>query len=120
MKAKSIVIPVLVVFAALFVAIGCSKQGSVDTSGIEKSFKAAEPALQTSADKVVAAVKSADYSGALAELKTLAGNAKLTPEQQQSIKDVVGQVEKAIADVAAKAKGEATKAADDLKKSLPK
>jgi hypothetical protein len=32
----------------------------------------------------------------------------------------MAQVEKAIADLAAKAKGEAAKAADDLKKSLPK
>lgn len=107
-------------FAALFVLAGCSKQGSVDTSAMENSFKTAEPTLRTSADKVVAAVKSADYAGALTELKTLAGNAKLTPEQQQSIKDVMAQVQKAITDAAAKATGEATKAADDLKKSLPK
>ena len=74
---------------------GCSKQSSVDTASFEKSFKSAEATVQTSADKVVTAIKSADYSGALAELKTLASNAKLTPEQQQAIKDVMAQVEKA-------------------------
>ncbi len=123
MNTKWIVGPAVAAFAllaALFVLAGCSKQGSVDTSAMENSFKTAEPTLRTSADKVVAAVKSADYAGAMAELKTLAGNAKLTPEQQQSLKDLMAQVQKAITDAAAKATGDATKAADDLKKSLPK
>jgi len=123
MSTKWIVGPAVAAFAlcaALFVLAGCSKQGSVDTSAMENSFKTAEPTLRTSADKVVAAVKSADYAGAMAELKTLAGNAKLTPEQQQSLKDLMAQVQKAITDAAAKATGDATKAADDLKQSLPK
>jgi hypothetical protein len=106
--------------AAMLTLVGCSKQGGVDTAPLEKGFKSADPAVQTSADKVVSAVKAADYSGAMAELKTLASNAKLTPEQQQAVKDVVAQVEKAIADAAAKATGEATKAMDDAKKALPK
>ena len=99
---------------------GCSKQGSVDTSALEKSFKPAEAALQTSADKVVTAIKSDDYSGAMAELKTLASYAKLTPEQQQAIKDVMAQVEKAISDAAGKAAGEASKAMKDMPNALPK
>src|ERR1035441_9939401 len=68
---------------------GCGKQSSVDTASFERSFKTAEAGVQNSADKVVTAIKSVDYTGAMAELKTLAGNAKLTPEQQQSIKDVM-------------------------------
>jgi hypothetical protein len=92
---------------------GCNKHGGVDTALFEKSFKTAEATAQTSADKVVTAIKSADYSGALAELKTLANNAKLSTEQQQAIKDVMAQVEKAIADAASKATGEAGKAMKD-------
>jgi hypothetical protein len=106
--------------AATLALAGCTKEGGVDTAALEKSFKSAETTVQTKADKVVAAVKAADYQGALAELKSLASNAKLTPDQQQAVKDVMAQVEKVIADLAAKAKGEAAKAADDLKKSLPK
>ena len=98
---------------------GCGKQGSIDTGSLEKSFKSAEAAVQGSADKAVAAVKSADYSGALVELKSLASNAKLTPEQQQTIKDVMAQVEKAISDAAHKAAGEANKAMQ-VPKALPK
>ena len=99
---------------------GCSKQGGVDTASFEKSFKAAEATVQTSADKVMTAIKSADYSSALAELKTLASNATLTPEQQQAIKDVTAQVEKLIADAANKAAGEAGNALKDMPKALPK
>ncbi len=106
--------------AAAIVLAGCGKKSSVDTAPLEKSFKSSEPALQSSSDKVVAAVKSADYAGALAELKTLAGQAKLTPDQQQAIKDVMAQVEKAIADAAGKAANDAGKALNDAAKSLPK
>ena len=99
---------------------GCGKQSSVDTASLEKSFKSAEAAVQTSADKAVAAIKSADYSGAMAELKRLASNAKLTPEQQQSIKDVMSQVEKAISDAANKTTSDASKAMTEIPKALPK
>jgi prophage DNA circulation protein len=99
---------------------GCGKQGGIDTGSLQRSFKSAEAAMQTSADKAIAAIKSADYSGALAELKTLASNAKLTPEQQQTIKDVMAQVEQAISDAANKAADAANKAMKDVPKALPK
>ena len=109
-----------VVLAGALALVGCNKQGSVDTAALETSFKAAEASLKDSADKAVASVKAADYSGALAELKTLAGNAKLTPEQQQAIKDVMAQVQKALTDAAGKAAEEAGKALKDMPKALPK
>jgi type IV secretory pathway TrbL component len=99
---------------------GCNKQGGIDTGSLEKSLKSAEAAAQSSADKAVAAIKSADYSGAMAELKSLASNAKLTPEQQQAIKDVMAQVSNALADAASKTAGEANKAMKDVPKALPK
>jgi len=79
-----------------------------------------QPAAKTTADKAVADIKSADYSSALSELGTLAKNAKLTPEQQQAVKDVMAQVQKAITEAAGKASGEASKALGDATKSLPK
>jgi len=106
--------------AALLATAGCNKQGSIDTSAFEQSFKPAEAAVQASAEKVVTAVKAADYSGAMTELKTLASNAKLTPEQQQAIKDVMAQVQKAIADAATKAGADASKAMKDVPQGLPK
>jgi hypothetical protein len=101
------------VVAVTFFLAACSKQSSVDTAPVENAFKSADSTVKSSADKVVAAVKSADYAGALVELKSLAGKARLTPEQQQSLKDLMSQVEKAVTDAA-------SKAVDDVKKSLPK
>jgi hypothetical protein len=107
-------------FALGFAVVGCNKQSSVDTAPIEKSFASADAPTKTSADSVVTEIKSANYSGALADLQKLAANAKLTPEQQQAVKDVLTQVQKALADTANKAAGDANKAATDLQNSLPK
>ena len=106
--------------AASLLLVGCSKKGNVDTSPIEKSFASAEPSIKTASEKAVSAVKAADYSGALAELQKLGSQPKLTPEQQQAVKDVLGQIQKQISDMAGKAGKEAEKAAGDLQKSLPK
>ena len=111
----------MAVMAATLALAGCSsKSSSVDTSKMETSFKSAEPATQSQADKAVATVKSADYAGALTQLQSLASNAKLTPEQKQSLQDVMTQVQQAITDAASKAAGEAGKAATDLQKALKK
>lgn len=113
----------LALAAVALAVVGCNKQSSgssIDTSQLQSSFKSAPPAEQGSADKVVTAVKSGDYSTAVTELKALASNAKLTPEQQQAAKDLMAQVQKMVTDTAAKAGTEATKAADNLKQSLPK
>ena len=99
---------------------GCNKQGGVDTALFEKSFESAEATIHSSADKVVTAIKSSDYSGALAELKTLASNARLTPEQSQVIKDLTAQVEKLIADIASKPVEVAGNALKEIPKELPK
>lgn len=107
------------VAVAVFAFAGCSKSG-VDTSKLENSFKSAEPAAQTSVEKAVTAIKSADYAGAMTELKSLAEKAQLTPEQQQAIKDVVSQLQQMLADTVKKAGEDASKAAGDLQKSLKK
>jgi hypothetical protein len=106
--------------AATLALAGCSKSSSVDTSGLEKNFSTAEPATKSAADQAATTIKSGDYPGAMAQLQSLANKAKLTPEQQQAVKDVMAQVQKVIADAASKAAGEASKAAGDLQKSLKK
>jgi hypothetical protein len=119
MKMQTWMVAVLV-SCALGMA-GCSKSGGkVDAGPVEKSFASAEPALKSAADKAVTAVKSADYSGALAELNKLAANAKLTDDQKKAVTDVLAQLQKAIADAGSKAAGDATKAVGDVQKSLGK
>lgn len=106
--------PLRFVAAILMLAavVGCGKKNSVDTRQLESSFKSAEPATHSESDKAIATVKAGNYSEALADLQRLAGKAKLTAEQQAAIKDVIAQVQKAMAD-------SANKAGQDLKKSLP-
>ena len=99
---------------------GCGKKEGVDTAGVEKSFSSAEPAAKAEVDKIVAAIKSSDYAGAVASLQKLATNAKITPEQKQAVTDLAAQVQAAFADAAKKAAGEANKAVDNLQKSLSK
>ncbi len=115
MKLQTLILTVLM--AGLVGLVGCSKKSSVDTAPLEKSFQTADTTTKASVDTVVSAVKSADYSSAVAGLQKLAADAKLTPEQQQAVKDVLAQVQKVMADAAGKAAGDATKAAPDL---LPK
>lgn len=129
-------IAILTVIAmAAFVVTGCSKQegnaptppttapaASVDTSKLTAAFAAAEPALKTAVDTAVTAVRNADYSGAVTKLQALAGstNYKLTDAQQAAIKDTIASVQKAIADMAGKAAGDASDAVLAPAKALPK
>jgi len=113
-KAIGILSIVLIASAAL---IGC---GGSPASKVESSFASAEPSLKESAQKAVDAVKAGNYAGAAAQLQALAGNAKLTPDQQQAIKDLIADVQKQIQEKAAKAMEGAQKAMGDLQKKLSK
>ena len=100
--------------------VGCGKKSSVDTGQLQSSFKSADSATQGDVDKAVASVKDGNYSQALSQLQGLAKKAKLTPEQQQAIKDVIAQVQQQITEMGNKAAAGAQKSASDLQKSLPK
>lgn len=102
--------------AAAFV--GCGKKDSVDTSKLEQSFQSAEPTAKQSIEKAVTAVKAGDYSGAMASLQKAAAKARLTPEQEQAIKDVMEQIGQQMKQVANKAVEGAQKSLGDLQKSL--
>ncbi|HEX2999412.1 MAG TPA: hypothetical protein VHR86_04160 [Armatimonadota bacterium] len=100
--------------------VGCSKQKGVDTTKLQKSFAAADTTTQSTVNKIIIAVQSEDYPNATAELNKLATNAKLTPEQQQAIKDTLAQITKIASEQVQKAGEAATKAAGDVQKALPK
>ncbi len=118
----------LTIAALALAAVGCNKSdapagggsASIDTSGVQTIFANAEGPIKAAAEKAVAAVKSADYSGAMAELQKLAGDVKLTPEQKQAVTDLIEKVKAALSGAAGKAAEGASKAVGDLQKTLPK
>ena len=104
----------VVLLACSLLWCGCNKkERTVDTTRLEQSFSSADPDQKSSADKVVASIKQKDYSGAMAELKQLTANAKLTPEQKQSITDTLKQLQREFTDTA-------RKVADDAKEGFDK
>ncbi len=119
MKRYAWVISGLMVITLAFFA-GCAKKNNVDTSQLQSSFKSSDAATQSDVDKAVASIKDGNYSQALSQLQAIAQKAKLTPEQQQAIKDVIAQVQQQIAAMGNKAAADAQKSASDLQKSLPK
>jgi outer membrane protein assembly factor BamD (BamD/ComL family) len=104
-----------IVIVASVAMIGC---GGSPASKVESSFASAEPSLKESAQKAVDAVKAGNYAGAAAQLQALAGNAKLTPAQQQAIQELIADVQKQIQAKAAQAMEGAQKAMGDLQKKL--
>ena len=109
----------VVVLVGTLAVTGCAKKNVVDTSKLEKSFQSANPKNKAYCDQAVTAAKSGDYAGSLAALQKLAGQARLTSDQQQAIKDTIAQVQKAMTDIANKAGDDAQKAANSLKKPQP-
>lgn len=114
---------------AVVVLAGCGKSesGKVDTARLEKSFASADAAMKSTAQKAVDAIKAGKYQEGLAELQNLAGELKLTPDQQQAVKDVIEQIKRVASDTLNKATQQvdqagkdASKALGDLQKSLSK
>ncbi len=110
---------VTLVLAAAVAVVGCAKKG-VDTSKVEKSFATSDPGTKGDVDKAVDSVKAGNYPSALASLQKVAAKAKLTPEQQQALNDLIDQVQKQMTASAEKATAEAQKSLGDVQKSLGK
>ncbi len=101
--------------AALAITVaGCSKDETVDTSKVESTFSAAEPSAKAQVDQIVTAVKAGDFGAASAPLQALASNVKLTPDQQQAVKDLMAQVQDKLKEAAAKV---AEQTAETVKKA---
>lgn len=105
-----------------FLVGGCSKKEKqeVDTTKLEQSFKSSEPATQATVDQVVSSIKAEDYGSATASLQNLASQAKLNPEQQKAVNDVLADLQKKFTETIDKAAEQGKKAIDDMKNALPK
>lgn len=101
--------------------VGCAKKDEpVDTVKLEASFSTAEPSTKSKVDKIVASVKSQDWSGATASLKDLASDAKLTEEQKQAVKSTMDDIANKFKETAKQVKEEANKALGEAQKTLGK
>jgi hypothetical protein len=118
MNCFSVIVTALMIVSLSF--FGCGKKSGVNTSKVESSFSSAEPATKSDVQKAVDAAKAGDYAGALATLQKVAAKAKLTPEQQSALNDLVAQLQKQITAAAGKATEDAKKSLGDVQKSLPK
>ncbi len=105
---------VTVVMAFAVTMLGCSsKKNEVDTAKLQKAFQSADTKINSSVNNAIVAIQSEDWPGALAELKKVAAETKLTPEQQSAVKSTIEQVTQKMGDAAKKAVG-------DIQKSMPK
>ena len=111
------IVGIVSVVVAFITLIGC---GGSPSSRVESSFASAEPSQKESAQKAVDAAKAGNYAGAMAQLQALAATAKLTPEQQDAIKDMLADIQKQLQAKAAEATANAQKAVGDLQKKLGK
>ena len=130
MKIQTIILTVIA--AAAFVVAGCSKQSgstagdqnaavvNVDTTKVEAAFASADGVTKRALASVIGAVKNADYSGAVTQLKSFGEKYKLTEDQQTAVNELLVKAQKALADMAAKSAGDASKAATDMSKALGK
>ncbi len=115
---------------ALLGLAGCSKTDSgakVDTSKVESEFSSVPASDKTDVEKAIASVKAGDFASAATSLQAAASNVKLTPAQQQALKDLLAQVQAQIGnaasktvDAAKKVGEDASKAATDATKALTK
>jgi len=110
----------VVALGASLAITGCGNKGRVSTSELQNSFKSAEPAMQTQVDKAVSAVKSNNYPEALGDLEVLAHKARLTLDQQQSIKDTMTAIQNKMSSTTNKPAAEPKKQPDYLQKLLGK
>ncbi len=106
------------IILALSLFSGCAKKEQVDTAKLEASFSTAEPTTKSEVDKVVASVKSQDWTSASASLKNLAADAKLTEEQKQAVKDTLEAIGNQFKDAAKQVSDEASKALGNAQKKL--
>lgn len=106
--------PTLTIIAGLAASAltGCSKSNSgtttIDTAKVQSAFSTARAADKDDVETAIAAIKAGDYASAVDALKQAASSVNLTPEQKQSLQDLLAQAQ-------AKLGGAATEAVDKAK-----
>ncbi len=101
-----------------------ASQLGADTSAIEKVFESAPAEIKGEFDQAIAAVKAGELKTAVSKFEALAANAKLSSDQQQSVKDFLAKIQtsltESVGQAAEKAAEGAEKAVGDLKDTIKK
>lgn len=84
----------MVVLLAAFGTVGCSKKVQIDTTNLEYSLQTADESTQTAVTEALEQLDKAEYDAALAKLKTVSADPKLTAEQKTAVNGVIEQIEK--------------------------
>jgi hypothetical protein len=105
---------------AAFGLTGCSKTESgdatIDTAKVQSAFATASAVDKAEVETAIAAIKAGDYTSAVAALQQAAASVNLTPEQQQSLKDLLAQAQAKLGAAAGEAVDKAKDAAGDAAK----
>jgi hypothetical protein len=70
-----------------------STQGAVDLTAVRKAFESADASFRFPLDEALRIVEAGGYGDALPPLQKLAANPKLTPEQKQSLQELVQKLQ---------------------------
>ncbi|HEX2972287.1 MAG TPA: hypothetical protein VHP11_08130 [Tepidisphaeraceae bacterium] len=119
---KSGLLMVSCLLGLVFLMSGCGKSegGGIDTSKLQSAFSGAEVPAKAEVQKAITAIKAGEWTQALTALREAAKEARLTPEQQAAIKDVLQQVQTKVTGAVQSGAEQAKEAAGDLQKSLSK
>src|SRR5690242_8283994 len=66
--------------------------GTIDTSVLQKAFQKASSVDKAEVQKVLSAINSHDYRGAMSSLGKLASSENLTSDQKNAVQDTLGQL----------------------------
>jgi len=76
---------------------------SIDMTEVNKQFQGAASDIRADLENAILQLRSGNYPEAMGQFKFIASNTRLTPEQQQAIKNLLAKVQGAIASGATKA-----------------
>lgn len=72
---------------------GCKSRAEIETGQVEHSFQNAADTERSLIQQALSAIRTRNYSSALESLNKLAQSPRLTPTQQESLRDLILQVE---------------------------
>ena len=99
--------PCVLVLISVFALVGCKRTEKpadvqvIDSTQFRPAFAGAPPATQTLVDDVMMSIQSSNLKKALGDLETLANQRELSPQQKKAVSDLIPQLRKKLAELAA-------------------